>query len=427
MDKPIKEVFSVNTKKKTTLITVWILAAILLITPVWAITLEKSGDPDIWFSVTDFTALCGDVESPLAGIVVTSLPESGSLVYGGRALMAGEAVPAPTLGALSYRSVPNGERTVTFNFIPVFEDGSVAKTITASLTVQSVDNKPPSAQDIDVKTYKNVPVTGTFQAEDPEGDALTYRVTTKPRRGEIEVGSDGRFIYTPFRNKTGSDTVSYVAVDAYGNVSPDAKINVKIEKPDTKTTYADMEGHPAQYAAIRLSGEGIFTGQMMSGNYYFRPDEPVSRAEMIAMVVRTIGLETEPVTMTGFYDDAEIPAWFKPYAQTALKAGIISGGRSPDGRAVMNAGEFITLNQAATVINNALRPVNVPLEAEAVTVWSAQAIANLDAAGMFDEIAVSGGDRLLTRGEVAILLVRAMDAYETSQPKNGLLSWVFGW
>ncbi len=416
-----------RTKRKITRFAAWILAMVLLTASAWAVTLEKSGGTDVWFSISDFTALCGDAESPLAGIVITSLPETGILVYGGRVMMEGEAVPASTLGALSYHPEDGGERIISFGFLPVFEDGSVDTTVFAELTIQSVDNKPPEARDIEVKTYKNVPVTGSFRADDPEGDALTFRVTTKPRRGEVEVGSDGRFIYTPFHNKTGSDTLSYVAVDAYGNVSPEAKISVKIGKPPSKTTYADMNGHPAQYAAMRLSGEGVFTGQFMSGNYYFRPEENVSRAEMVTMIVRAIGLETEPVTTTGFYDDADIPAWFKPYAQAALKAGIITGDRSPDGRTIMNALDLITLNQAAAVINNALKPANVPLEDDAVMVWSSQALANLDATGMFDDITVSGGDQPLTRGEVAMLLVRTMDAYAAAQPKSGLLSWVFGW
>jgi hypothetical protein len=398
-------------------LTAWILAAILMTAPAWAV-LEKTGGTDVWFSTADFETLYPD--TPLSGIVITSLPETGTLVYGGRNLMAGEAVPAPTLGALSYHPAPGGGRTVSFGYLPVFEDGSVGEASAATLTIQSVDNKPPSARDIEVKTYKNVPVTASFQAEDPEGDALTFRVTAKPRRGEVEVGADGRFVYTPFRNKTGSDTVTYVAVDAYGNVSPEANIYFQIEKPPSKKTYADMTDHPAQYAALRLIGEGVFTGQQMGGDYYFRPEEIVSRAEMVAMVVRALGLKTNPVTTTGFYDDSDIPVWFKPYAQTALKAGIIAGGRLPDGRVVMNASEPVTLNQAATVINNALRPVDVPLPDDAVSVWSQQALANLD-------LPASGGDQPLTRGEVAVLVVRAIDAYAAQKPKSGLLSWVFGW
>jgi hypothetical protein len=189
-----------------------------------------------------------------------------------------------------------------------------------------------------------------------------------------------------------------------------------------------MDGHPAQYAALRLCGEGVYTGRQIDGQHYFGPDEPVSRAEMITMVVRAVGLDVDPVTVTGFYDDASIPGWFKPYAQAAFKAGLISGVREADGRTVINAGELVTLSQAAVMINKALRPAAAPFdEMDAVPAWSAQAIANLDAAGILDDVTVSAGDAPLTRGQVAMLLVRAIDAYGAVHEKSGLLSWVFGW
>jgi hypothetical protein len=217
-------------------------------------------------------------------------------------------------------------------------------------------------------------------------------------------------------------------VDAFGNVSKEAKVRVIIEKSSTKTTYADMNGHPAQYAAMRLCGEGIYTGRLIGGKHYFGPDDLVSRAEMITLVVRAMGLDVAPVSATGFNDDASLPVWFKPYAQAAHKAGIVSGVRLADGRTALNADEFLTFGQAAAMLNRALRPANVDTDfGGAVQAWSSQAIANLDAAGILDDITAAGGDNYLTRGEVAMLLVRTMDAYTVSQERSGLLSWVFGW
>lgn len=405
-----------------------IMLAALCISPALATSISKTGDTGIWFSPYDFTSVLDDSDRQLAGIVVATLPETGTLTYAGRELYEGEAVTVDTLGALAYVPAQDGGRYVSFGILPVYADGFVAEAMTVSLTMQSVDNHPPMAQDIEIKTMKNVAVTGMFRAVDPEGDALTFRITSKPRRGEVEVTSDGRFIYTPFHNKTGKDSMTYVAVDAYGNVSSEAKINVIIEKPAAKKTYADMDGHPAQYAALRLSGEDVYTGQQMCGNYYFGPDEIVSRAEMITMIVKALGMDVVPVTVTGFYDDDVLPDWFKPYAQAALKAGIISGVRSPDGRTVLNASEPVTLSQAATMLNKAIRPAAAPLaELDAVPAWSAQAISNLDAAGILDDVSVSSGDRALTRAEVAMLLVRTMDAFSITTEKSGLLSWVFGW
>jgi len=432
-----------RTTNKIALLTAILMLTALCVPMAEAEPIAKTGGKTIHFSQYDFTSVLNDEDRELAGIVIAELPAGGVLMFAGRALYEGEAVTAETLGALSYEPPLRGSGTAEFSFLPVYADGAVDELMTVSLTMQGMDNHPPMAQDIETKTIKNVAATGLFRAVDPEGDALTFRLTSKPRRGEVEVLPDGRFIYTPFRNKTGSDTFTFVAVDAYGNVSKEAKARITIEKPSTKTTYADMDGHPARYAAMRLCGDGVYTGRQIDGHYYFGPDEPVSRAEMITMIVRALGLELTPVAATGFHDDADMPDWFKPYAQAALKAGIISGVRSPDGRTVFNPHELVTLSQAASMLNKALRPANVTLDPMAtaaagrenmsataggvVPAWSAQAIANLDAAGILDDMTAASGDRALTRGEVAMMLVRAMDAMGSVKEKSGLLSWVFGW
>ena len=81
-----------------------------------------------------------------------------------------------------------------------------------------------------------------------------------------------------------------MAVDPAGNVSPEAKVSIQIEKPDTKVTYADMEGNPAHKASIRLAEEGIFVGSYVNGSYFFDPDQPVSRAEFLTMAMAATGL-----------------------------------------------------------------------------------------------------------------------------------------
>jgi hypothetical protein len=423
---------STNVKKrrtaKTALLTALFMTVALFIPAASASPIYKTGGSSISFSPADFTNVLNDIDRRLAGIFITKLPESGLLTYAGRILYEGEAVTTETIGLLRYEASGNIGRTTEFSFMPIYGDGSVESAVTVSLTLRELENKPPTVSDVEVKTVKDVSVIGIFRGIDPEGDSMTFRLTSKPRRGEVEVLADGSFKYTPFRKKTGSDSFNYVAVDSYGNVSKEAKARVVIEKPSTKTTYADMSGHPAHYAALRLCGEGIFTGSVIDGRHYFKPDESVSRAEMITMVVRALGLEVSPVSVTGFNDDASLPAWFKPYAQAAFKAGLISGMRMPDGRVVIKADELATLRQAAALINNALRPVNVPLGDDiAVPVWSAQAVANLNSVGVLDGVVESAGESPLTRGEMAVLLVRAMDAVVSSQEKNGLLSWVFGW
>lgn len=206
-----------------------------------------------------------------------------------------------------------------------------------------------------------------------------------------------------------------MAVDPAGNVSPEAKVSIQIEKPDTKVTYADMEGNPAHKASIRLAEEGIFVGSYVNGSYFFDPDQPVSRAEFLTMAMAATGLEPlEDVTLTGFYDDEAIPTWAKGYVSSALKAGAIQGSLDQEGQPVFGSGETVTRGEATVMLDNLMGILDVPAEvfaSESGGHWAGQAAANLSASGVIhggDDSAQAMADPL-TRADVAELLDGAMD------------------
>ena len=89
-------------------------------------------------------------------------------------------------------------------------------------------------------------ITGYFDAADPEGDPLTFQISDSPARGGVTLAEDGsgQFVYTPYENKTGRDSFTYVALDQAGNASEPATVTLRIEKPGTKVRYADMDGDP---------------------------------------------------------------------------------------------------------------------------------------------------------------------------------------
>lgn len=389
-----------------------------------------AGEP-VSFSQSDFLD-CLEIENEaLRGIMVIELPEEGELSYAGRYLLENEAVLTEALDSLQF--VPDSalEMTAGFTVLPVMTDGSTADPLPVSVTLAHQENHPPVAKDVEIITYKDIAITGKFDAVDPDQDALSYRITSKAKRGNAEVLPDGTFVYTPYPGKTGKDSFTYVASDPFGQSSHEAKVYIKIEKTSAKITYADMDGHESHYAALRLIEEGIFTGEEICGIYYFRPDQTVTRAEMVTMVLKVMGMESEivPVAATGFADDVDIPVWFKPYAQVAVKKGIINGNEKPDGRKTMNASDPLTLSQAVSMINNAVGVVDVSfIEDERLPVGAEQETADMDAA---DAIETSGDspdwNRTVTRAEAADMLVRAIDVYAETQNGSGLLSWVFGW
>ena len=128
-----------------------------------------------------------------------------------------------------------------------------------------------------------------------------------------------------------------------GNTSPEAKVTIQIQKPDTKVDYADLEGHPAHKAALRLAEEDIFVGEYRNGQYFFDPDQPVSRAEFLSLAMAAAGLEPlEDVSLTGFSDDSAIPTWAMGCVSAALQAGVIQGSRDESGAPVFGAEEDVT-------------------------------------------------------------------------------------
>lgn len=276
-------------------------------------------------------------------------------------------------------------------------------------------NAAPVAEDLELSTYQNVAVTDRLSAVDPEGDLITYRLLKKPARGSVSIGEDGRFVYTPYENKTGKDSFTYIAMDTAGNASDPATVKLQIRKPDTKVTYADLSGHPAHSAAIRLAEEGIFVGACVGGEYFFQPDAPVSRSEFLTMAMDAAGVDAlEGVTRTGFADDEAIETWAKPYVSAALKSGLIQGTVDGAGRVVFQGEQAVTAAEAAVILDRALSVTDVdagafgPADAPA---WAAQAAANLSTCGVLPSEA--GLADTLTRGEAAQLLCAALDLLDS--------------
>ena len=192
----------------------------------------------------------------------------------------------------------------------------------------------PVAENLELETYRNVSVGGRLSAVDPEGGALTYEITTEPGKGTVELTKDGRFVYTPDKDRRGRDYFGYKATDSDGNSSQEATVIIRISKQKTQTTYSDMAGDGAAYAATLLAEEGIFTGEKLGGQWVFSPDRSVTRGEFLSMCLELCGTKLlSGVASTGFTDDADIPPYQKPYVATALMDGVISGYSGTSGAA----------------------------------------------------------------------------------------------
>lgn len=273
----------------------------------------------------------------------------------------------------------------------------------------------PVAENLNLTTYRNVCVGGQLAAVDPEGDAVTFEITTQPTKGSVELNGDGRFVYTPDANRKGRDYFGYRAVDDTGARSQEATVIINIEKQKTDVSYSDMEGNSASYAAVALAERGIFTGEKLGSQWVFQPEREVSRGEFLSMCMTLTGEDLfSGVASTGFADDADIDAWLKPYVATALMDGVVSG-YSVSGGAVFEPGEPITMQEAAVMLDNVLNTTDVAAVSFTgrTADWASQATANLAACGVITE-----GDAFsepLTRAEAAEMLVRAIEVLEARE------------
>lgn len=379
-----------------------LLAALMLLLALPAAALDIT--EEFCFSAADFTT-----RQEEAGIFVTAVPSPkiATIQYGGRVVRAGDALPREALDQLTLLTQCVTGQTASMEYYTV-AGGKASALQSMELCIRPRRNDPPTAEDSTLETYRNIANSGRLKASDPEEGELTYTLVTEPRRGEVELSEDGSFTYTPLHNKVGKDSFTFTVTDEAGNVSQPATVKIRIKKPTEKSVYADMDGDPDAFSAMWLREEGIFTGASVGGQLCFSPDEAVSRGEFLVMVMKLVDAESaESAVSTGFADEAETPAWLRPYLVSALRGGMISGVSEGDG-VLFLAQEDMTQAEAAVMVQNILKLPGADAaqvfsqEDSAVPAWAAEAAAALVQAGVSLELT----DELqpLTRRDAAGLL-----------------------
>ncbi|SMC36116.1 Ig-like domain-containing protein [Papillibacter cinnamivorans] len=399
-------------------------------TAVSAFSKNAVSNEAITFEAGDFAA-----KPAVDSIIITSLPDSetGVLKFASQDVQTGYVVSMSAIEGLKFYPSAADETTTSFTFLPISGGVTGTDPVTVTLHLLTKENSAPVARNLELKTYKNIAVTGSFSAIDPDGDTLTYQIVEKPARGEVILADDGTaaFVYKPYENKTGKDSFTYTAVDSVGNVSESAIVNIKIDKARTSVTYSDMEDNPAHAAAIRLAEMEVFTGEALGDQYFFHPDTQVTRGSFVVMALTAAGItDLSQVSATGFADDGTIPSWMRPYVATALKSGIIKGVFDDEGEIAFSADAPITFAEAAVILNRAMgftdvTPAAVYTDEAMIPAWAYQAAYNLESTGVIiaDRTGSLNLTRLVTRGDAAEMITAALDVVEARETSGGLLSW----
>lgn len=396
-----------NKVKHTAYLAVALVCALLLcMAPVTAQEFTVDSTALFCFSAEDFTTLAED-----DGVFILSVPDpSVALIrYGSRVLRAGDALPLEALNQLTLDTACATRQEAAIEYYTV-SNGAVTAAKELKLTILPAKNEAPTAGDSSLETYKNISNTGTLNASDPEGKALTYNLVKEPKRGTVELHEDGTFTYTPNKNKVGKDSFTYTVTDDAGNTSDPATVSIQILKPTDKAAYADMAGDPNEFQAMWMKEEGLYTGATVGGNLCFGPDDPVSRGDFLVMVMKLVGAEADETQMSsGFADEADTPVWMQPYIVSALGSGMISGVSSENG-VVFRPSANLTKAEAIVMLQNVLRLPTASTktvfaqeaEEDSLPVWAEDAAAALAASGI--EIDTTLAAESITRREVAKVL-----------------------
>ncbi|MGB9920709.1 MAG: Ig-like domain-containing protein [Moorellales bacterium] len=202
----------------------------------------------------------------------------------------------------------------------------------------------------------------------------------------------------------GANTIEIFAPDAAGGRAAAWKATVVRISPDLR----DLAGHWAENDILALVARGIVGGYP---DRSFRPNQPVTRAEFTALLVRALGLRERP---DGTFVDC-VGRWYAGAVEAAHRAGLVVGTRESR----FEPEREITRQEMAVIMARALEkrgvqtaPGNLQVFSDAALIspWAQKQAAQAVGAGI-----VRGADgrflplRSATRAEAVVMLKRLLD------------------
>ncbi len=114
-------------------------------------------------------------------------------------------------GVYTYTPYANASGSDSFTFR--VSDGQVtSNTATVSITITAT-NDPPTAQSAQITVSEDSSTNGQLQAQDPDGNSLTYSTVAGPTRGSLTLNATGAFTYTPNADISGTDGFTFRVSD----------------------------------------------------------------------------------------------------------------------------------------------------------------------------------------------------------------------
>lgn len=348
----------------------------------------------IAFSDADFKqGLCID---DFKKVTITKLPPSsdGTLMFAGRRVSEGASIKRKNLPSLVFIPTTKDISETSFKFT-VDGYASGAELDFVLKFTDKINYEPEISKDTEktlaVSTQKEIGLHGIISATDKEGDKIQYVIVSYPENGTLTSfnKNTGEYVYTPRESYTGSDSFIYVAEDEWGNFSKTATVSITVTERMSNVKYVDMQDRPEYNAAVAMTAMGIMNGKIIGDGVYFSPDETVTRAEFVAMTMKTLGIKADStLTSTYFDDNDKIPTPLIGYVATAQRIGILNG-EFENGELLFKPNDVITKYDAAVIMAKligASAEGELPVFADEkdIPCWARSSVYSMCAAGVFE-------------------------------------------
>ncbi|MGB3404455.1 MAG: DUF4347 domain-containing protein [Microcoleaceae cyanobacterium] len=176
-----------------------------------------------------------DIDGSITNFVITTLPQSGQLLFNGEAVVVNQEIPADGADSLSYTPDSGFSGQVSFRYTAVDDQGATDVSPATYYIPVTFSNLPPVPNNPTIDRLKNIsPVTAlpAIEATDADGTVSQFTITELPIAGELlldgtpvelnqVISADGANLlsYDPAIDFSGLARFTFTATDDAGGTS----------------------------------------------------------------------------------------------------------------------------------------------------------------------------------------------------------------
>lgn len=194
-----------------------------------------------------------------------------------------------------------------------------------------------------------------------------------------------------------------------------ASLFVSSALPVWAARFTDLSGNWSEKYVNALSDAGVISAE---ADGKFRANEPVTRAQLAAWLVKTLGIDNQSVPPTPSFSDVKPSDWYYKAVEIAKQNNYIAG--YPDGfrpKQFMQRGEMISiiarsLNTPVPDSGTVVKTLSKYPDKAKIPDWARTGMAQAELAGILtskDNDATADAAAIATRGDTAAILAKLSD------------------